>query len=364
MTIENAPDTAAAPVDPGTNEDLGPKQYTRMPGGYNPRVGLFNVVTERTYLAPDHLLISTVSRYNERNRKVFFKDIQSVSMRSNSEQLFAVVANLLVTIWLVVTGVLLELNTDLVNGILLAIAGVLAAFPILKLITAATGGPTCTLRIATGVQAIELLSVTRIRTAERFLARLLPALQTAQGGVNPQLSAQGLRHTPQAAVHAEESKPLLKGKALIPHRVSIVVFLIMGVSLLADLFVYSTPKNTLDAVLAFGIFIPLVWAVILQQERSALPAFRRYAPNAIFIHVLHIMYSGSVGVGYITSSGAAMGPWMRVDPLMRSLSISTGALMLMLGGYGLLLLREHTREIKDTARRAELIAYESAGGGP
>lgn len=364
MTLDNAPDTAAAPFNPGIAEDLGPKQYTRMPGGYNPRVGLFNVVTERTYLAPDHLLISTVSRYNERNRKVFFKDIQSVSMRSNSEQLFALVAYFLSTVWLIVTGILFEVNVEDSNGVIIIIAGILALFPMIKLITTAIGGPTCTFRIATGVQAIELRSVTRIRTAERYLARLLPGLQHAQGGVNPQLPQMGLRHAPRAAAHAEEGQPPLQGGSLIPHRITIAIFLILGVSLMSDLFIYNDLKNTMDAFLAFGVFIPLIWAVISQQSRSMFPAFRRFIPNAITINVVELFASFSLALGWVANSGAAIGPWIRDDPMMRALSISSSALMFMLGGYGLLLLREHTREIKDAARRAELIAYESAGGGP
>ena len=169
--------------------------YRRLPGtGYRYRVpgwtvvllffviGIFVLLLRRRiqlWLGPEHLLSVDSDGYREEYKRFDYRNIQAIILRKTRQ---GAIANVVLAIVVAVFGGSAFAAADpVVRGILLFIAGF---FGLLLLINALRG-PTCQCRLLTAVHSLDLVSLTRLRTARKALERISPFIEQAQGPIRP-----------------------------------------------------------------------------------------------------------------------------------------------------------------------------------
>ncbi len=130
------------------------------------------------WLGPDHLLLAASTGFNETYRRFYFRDIKAFVVSDSPRFL----------IWLAITGSILLF---LALGALIATAAtgvspwilvplvptlVLFAWNLLR-------GPSCNVRLVTGVQTIVMPPLSRFRQTRKVLARLAPLIEAAQSSL-------------------------------------------------------------------------------------------------------------------------------------------------------------------------------------
>lgn len=142
--------------------------YKRLPGRSR---RLFNAAT--LWESEDHLLLVQSQVITENYRRFFFRDIQAIAIcQTKAGPVISFVFGLLA----VASGVA-ALFTGGSGAIALSIvAGVFLLLTVINILR----GPTCRCLLRTAVQAQELSSLHRLRTARRVLRRIQPKIQSAQ----------------------------------------------------------------------------------------------------------------------------------------------------------------------------------------
>jgi len=151
--------------------DIAPT-YRRLPGrGTN----LASYV--RLYEGPDHLLQVTATGYSESYKRFFYRDIQALIIRRTRWfHLFAAVLGAL-TLLIALPAALSFANNREAAVVLFFVAGIFLALLIGHWLL----GPTCVCEIQTAVQTERLFGLSRVRRAQKFLRRLKPLIDAAQG---------------------------------------------------------------------------------------------------------------------------------------------------------------------------------------
>jgi hypothetical protein len=145
-------------------------RYKRLPGR-----GITWGGPSRVWLGDDHVLLVLTRGYSETYRRFFFHDIQGIVVRRTQ----------IGTIWNVVwgfifaffAGLFLTVNNDTASIILACMA---APFAVALLVNVLLG-PTCAFHIRTAVQTERLPAVSRVSSANKFIARIEPLITAAQG---------------------------------------------------------------------------------------------------------------------------------------------------------------------------------------
>jgi len=145
-------------------------RYKRLPGR-----GLTWGGPSRVWLGDDHVLLVLTRGYSETYRRFFFNDIQGVVVRRTH---IGKIWNAVWASFLAFFGVLaLVVNSGPGSIILACIA---APFGVALFVNMALG-PTCAFHIRTAVQTERLPAVSRVRAANKFIARIEPLIIAAQG---------------------------------------------------------------------------------------------------------------------------------------------------------------------------------------
>lgn len=146
--------------------------YTKISGGG--RTGHFAITRVALWQGPDHLLQIENDGYGEGYRRVYFKDIESFTIRRDNRQrnytLFLTIM-LALMIWGSIVGM------GAWGSVPIALFAVPLAINILK-------GPTCITHVTTAVQRLQLPSLRRIKVAERALSEIFNGAQSTQGLLN------------------------------------------------------------------------------------------------------------------------------------------------------------------------------------
>ena len=143
--------------------------YQKLPGR-----GMTWGGPSRVWLGADHVLLVLTRGYVEVYRRFFFSDVQAFVVQPTS------VGKIWNGIWGGLAGVFIlpALAVDDVARIVLFCLG--APFLIGLLINLALGR-TCAFYVRTAVQTERLPALSRLRAAEKFIARVEPLVQAAQG---------------------------------------------------------------------------------------------------------------------------------------------------------------------------------------
>jgi hypothetical protein len=150
-----------------------PIAYRRLPGR-----GTTLAHYVRLYQGPDHFLQAASTGWNETYKRFYFREIQAVVIQRTLWQ----------HAWTAAWGASFALFGTLAlgaGGDAGIVLGVIAGFFLLCLLTNVGLGDTCNCYIRTAVQTEKLQTLTRVRTARRFLARVRPVIEQAQAGGEP-----------------------------------------------------------------------------------------------------------------------------------------------------------------------------------
>lgn len=136
------------------------------------------------WLGPDHLLVVTATYFAESYRRFYYAEIGAVVVRRTETRTRlmagAGAALAVLGLWefVLVLGATWTEN-EMAGAVFL---GVMVALALGILVGEWIGGPTCTCRVYTAVQAGALPGVRRWNKAERLLQVLTPRIIAAQGG--------------------------------------------------------------------------------------------------------------------------------------------------------------------------------------
>lgn len=171
--------------------------YKRLPGtGYHYRIppwvmvplffvmGIFVLLFRgrrtQLWVGAEHLLIVESDGYTEYYKRFDYRDIQAFLIRKTAEG--AIATALLGGIALFLFSlVVLAVDDAFARGFLFTLAGFFA----LLLLNNVLRGPTCRCQLRTAVQTVEMVSLTRVRTARKVLTVIRPQIERTQGPASP-----------------------------------------------------------------------------------------------------------------------------------------------------------------------------------
>ena len=144
------------------------------------------------WLGKDHLLSVSSTRFSEDYKRFYFRDIQAFTIVQTRRR---EVWNLILSILLVLGVLIAAQSFSRMAALIVSLVGV----PLLLYNNLM--GPTCMVYIRTAVQVEELPSLTRVRRAQKVIARIRPLIQSMQTELAPEdMSARLQQLSPGAAV--------------------------------------------------------------------------------------------------------------------------------------------------------------------
>ena len=146
-----------------------PKIYRKLPG-----TGTGGMQRFRLWLGPDHLLQVASTAIGERYKRFYFADIQAFVVRRTAGFMGWSIGWIAAVAFFGIIGATVDGAPAKIT-----FASIAAVFLVLLLIHLAFG-PTCECTVRTAVQTEQLVSLKRLGTARRVLARLRPLIEAAQ----------------------------------------------------------------------------------------------------------------------------------------------------------------------------------------
>jgi hypothetical protein len=186
-------------------------EYRRLTKTRVRRKGAFAITATRTslWLGNDHLLSIDSTGYTEEYKRFYFRDIQALTICGNQRRVvwnWILLAVLVIPLaWLATMLFDREINSNAIWILWSIITSIL----LIPLIVNNLFGATCNCYLRTAVQVEELASLSRIRRAQKALARLRPLIAGAQGDLSAEEIPARLRALAQDVkpVVAPQSKP-------------------------------------------------------------------------------------------------------------------------------------------------------------
>ena len=153
---------------------MSQSSYQKLPGRGRTWGG-----RSRVWLGADHLLLVLTRGYVENYRRFFFNDIQGIIVRRTKT------ANVWSVVWAIPGALCLAFMAALNGPASLVMACLAVPFVVALVINLAVGA-TCACYIRTAVQTERIPAVSRVRAAEKFIARIEPLIVGAQGELLPE----------------------------------------------------------------------------------------------------------------------------------------------------------------------------------
>jgi hypothetical protein len=265
-----------------------PVKYRALPGRAKKLFGFFEYTRYRLWLSDDHLLNVQMKVYSESCRRYFLRDIQAITItRTQSGRTLNIVLGILAAVFLLL-GLILNIGST--EPVSFLWTGPLVAIFLISLAINTAFGPTCKTRLYTAVQAEDLVSLSRLRTARKVAAMLKPYIEAAQGRLTPEAletaSAEPVTVTPAASAGSAAPLPFARPAAAEPevrhergnyHAAFFAMNLLFALSSLIDIFWQHRIKNTIDTIMILP-FVALAIVALLKQRRSDLPSGIKVMP--------------------------------------------------------------------------------------
>lgn len=228
------------------------------------------------WLAPDHLLLVRSTRFSEHYQRFSLADIQAIVVTELPDQPAAQIA---VVAAVVIGAVGFFSVTALFGKILLAVLGVAGLAALARNIAL---GPRASCHLHTAVSRELLSPVTRVRAARKFLDRLRPAIEAAQGVLTPERAA--VLDLPSEIL--QEKPPEVPGTPGYLPEVLFLLFLVNAAIVLASV---RFPQAQLSGILFTTISGEIVILVVSLMRRAGRDSRR-------FIYAL--MIGALVAIGW------------------------------------------------------------------
>jgi hypothetical protein len=156
----------------------------------------------RVWLGEDHVLLVLTRGYVEVYRRFFFKDIQAFIVRQTQ------IGKIWNAVWgagVAFFGFLALALNDVGTIVMLCLAAPFAVALLINVIL----GPTCSFHVRTAVQTERLPAVSRVRSAEKFMAGIEPLIAAAQGEVPGEQFGAELERLQNPAGYAASAPPVM-----------------------------------------------------------------------------------------------------------------------------------------------------------
>ena len=250
----------------------------RTPGGYT-----------QLWLAQDHLLLLTNSRFSEEYKRFSFADIQAIVVTQLPSQLILQIVMILaalawMSLWFAVDSKFAKWAFEITGALALL-------WPIVDI----ARGPRCRCFLRTRVSGEFLPPVSRIKTADNFLALIRPVIESVQGA----LTAPVVFETP-------STEPPPPDLSVSPGYLPEFVF---GTFLLNALVLWATTRfpniPELPGVLLNTLFAELVLIVVALFRRKGRD------PRMVIYVILALSLVG-VGFDLFTFGGELVGWYMKL----------------------------------------------------
>src|ERR1051326_1689602 len=164
------------------------KPYRKLPG-----LGRDVISISRLYQARDHLLVVNSNGYIEDYKRFYFRDIQAIIIRQSITGKvwnWALGALTVPSLAFAIALFARRENGDLPAALFWGVCAILFGVPFLINILR---GPTCACHIRTAVQTERHAPLSRLRTAQKVLARIKPLIAEVQGTLAPAEIPQRMR---------------------------------------------------------------------------------------------------------------------------------------------------------------------------
>lgn len=255
--------------------------------------------TDRVWFAPDHLLL-VVSNFgiSEDYKRFYFKDIQAVNvMKTVAAKAKAIVGSVLLLLWAILAALLFSFSDMSVGGtILLVLIGAgLAAYVISRFVR----GPSCRCVVYSSVQRQVLSPVKSIKTADRFLEKLVPQIEAVQGKPDISLMDQGENHiqAPEPALASHVAEKPLKQISDKWHWILYLGLLLLSALVVATMLMRSPVISLAETFIYAAVFIINIVAVV-KQTGSTLPTSLKSAGFVSLVLMILTVFLGYVNMVY------------------------------------------------------------------
>jgi hypothetical protein len=306
------------------------RRYRRLPG--RP----FSAVSrDSLWLAEDHLLSVQSNRFSETYRRYYFRDIQAVTIqRTGPISPWTYAAGAVAAAFLA-PGLLFEFQSTffwISGGLFLAITLALIGL-----------GPTCACHIQTAVSRDRLGSLRWIRTAEKALSILQPAIETVQGAMTPELAALPSEPPP---LHAPAIQPPSLPAAKQPetgwgYEFLFVVLLLDCLQSYLGLSHKGTAMDVAGWTLLITEIICIAW-LIIRQRRFEVPGSVR-----VMVILALVVAAGFTYTAYmLTTLATQLKPGAVTYPGYVPLHVAAVAVFGVLGVAGLTLITRHRQFVR------------------
>ena len=320
----------------------GPRPvYRRLPGYHRFLLGHVTL-----WLGADHLLLVRLRGYSEAYERLYFRDIQAITIRvTDTWSLWGGVLALF-TVPTTILAWIAE-STPARVGWGLAAGALFLGF-LLNLLR----GQSCACHLRTPLRVVELPSLRRLRVARRVLARLRPLLEAVQGSFDAGAAqARLLTETPPplpAAVTTGVARLIVRPLRRDNGRAHEILWLLLVLDTILTVFQIG-PEATLLNVAALVLLLVefgfAVAAVTRQKDSDLDPGLKRFA--WVTLSYLCVMTLVGLGISTIHGIRQALNPGrVTVDPSSPELQmialVSAGLLSL----WGLVLIRSRREAVR------------------
>lgn len=324
--------------------------YARLPGGHRKFLSLTgDGAYQRSWLGPDHILSLKQGAMTERHRRLYFRDIQSITVHQTDTSRY-------VSAGAGVCAVLFGALAAYLGFVMGTSVAVFFAFAVAAIALISAGvfftnvllGPSCACTIHTAVQGEELFGLYRLRAARRFVAKVSPLIEQAQGTLSVEAIESRAASFPnivasQYASPKSRSDPKKRHEHGTLHVATFVLLVVGSIGALADVVYMSNLKNALDLVF-FSLLVCVNLGAIIRQNDSDIPKdIRALTWGAmIFIGLNFTVVSGALGA-VITIQSANLDPADVIEfitsgesAIFTAYLIAIAIIQAILGGAGLI----------------------------
>lgn len=346
---------------------LNKRDYIRLPGRARKNFGLLVPGRQLLWLGADHLLIVDRSGYREQVKRVFFKDVQAITLNRTMAGLYAHLFLAAATLFFAIVVVTLTIqsrsvaNSDLYDvfiGLSVIVMFILLCF----WIPHAVFGPTAKCYLYTAVQAHELTALGRLRTARKVVHRLVEHIEGAQGAAGENIVAAYMERKEEARQRAVNlgGRPLVTDPTVASapasalrhehgtaHFILFAMMLVGAFSSFVDPYYQSGVKVALDSLSILIVLAVAIWALV-RQRQSDVGAGLKVLTMIVPIYLILLMMVAFV-FGVLNFENADMTQpyqdpreWMG-EGTYNVMVVGSGVVDLVVGAAGLALLARHRR---------------------
>jgi hypothetical protein len=327
------------------------------------RVSGRNLTRHSLWQADDHLLHVRRSEFTERYERFYFRDIQAIVIqRTATSRVLAAIMLGLLALTLILALTRASRGAMVFWWILTAVLGAAALWN-WRL------GPTCVCYLMTAIDRYRLKALSRVAAAERVLTRLQPVIQRAQADLELLAAPEAptadranepglyLRHTHATHAGLVEPPPVVHHGAVIRHGAVIHyaafgLMLVNGLCLAAVLAWFGLLTGVSYVVTLAVLSVTLILALIKQADTDLPARVQRcvwaqlaYVSASVVLSLNFAPMSLSPylrpylrGLGMLMPGRYGMSPGD--SPVFVGLSIMLIAAALLIGGMGLVFLRQ------------------------